>query len=113
MYLLRAAERGTVACALIAGERVRALAWLFHVDSCLRGPQEAAVAPRTRGKDLAQDRESRFGGGVRADVESRGAGDALGLVLLDAGLEQTLAPALLGSPRPQGPAVEHLRAPRA
>src|SRR6266516_8039783 len=48
-----------------------------------------------------------------SDVESRGAGDALELVLLDAGLEQALAPALLVSPRPEGADVERLGAERA
>src|SRR5216117_2946688 len=95
---------------LVAGERVRALVRLFDVDSCLRIPEEAAVAARAGCEDLAQDRESRFGRAIRADVESRGSGDALELVLLDARLEQPLAPALLVSPRPEGADVESLGA---
>src|SRR5256885_6340205 len=96
-----AERRGTVAAVrLVAGERVRSLAWLFHVDSCLGIPQEAAVSTGAGCHDLTQDREGRLGRGIRADVESRGTGDALELVLFHASLEQALAPALLVSPRP-------------
>ena len=42
------------AVCLIAGQRVRALAWLFYVDSRLRIAEEAAVAARAGGEDLAQ-----------------------------------------------------------
>src|SRR6478672_11108630 len=97
----------------VAGQRVRALARLFDVDSRLRVAEEAAVAARTRCEDLAQDRQSRFGGCVCADVQSRGTRDTLELMLLDACLEQSLAPALLVSPRPEGTDVESLRAERA
>src|SRR6185295_6653707 len=99
--------------ASIARERVRALARLFDVDSCLRVAEEAAVAAGTRGEDLAHDRQSGFGGRVCADVQTRGTRDSLELVLLDAGLEEALAPALLVSPRPEGADVEGLRSERA
>src|SRR5258705_11428124 len=64
---------------LVAGERVRALARFFYVDARLRVPEEAAVPASSGGKDLAQDRQGRFGRAIRPDVATRSSGDALEL----------------------------------
>src|SRR5918996_4030623 len=80
----------------------------LDVDPLLRVLQEAAFAPRAHGKDLGEDRERRLLLRVGADVEAAGPHDPLQRLLLDARLEQPLAPALLVPARAERADVERL-----
>src|SRR5439155_25817116 len=84
----------------------------LRVDPLLRALQRAPLARVPHGDDLGQDREGRLRLRLGADVEAAGPVDPLEVGLVDAGLEQALAAALLVSPGAERADVEGLRLER-